>query len=162
MIMNYAPCCSQNSRVCIWCLESRERELNWSHWGAYIDSTSNIVVREKAVRQKVITPVKPVLPLAIVGLTNECIFSASELAVGDQLMISFNCVGSTDEHSWSESRKMLSVGMDRRFQLYHWFNRWAHLVTLCQWECIDVVSFRNVCLTGEHILSHSVNGNAPV
>jgi hypothetical protein len=46
-----------------------------------------------------------VLPLAIVGLTDECIFSASELAVGDQPMISLNCVDLTDEHSWSESKK---------------------------------------------------------
>jgi hypothetical protein len=52
-------------------------------------------------------------------------------------MISLNYVSSTDEHSWSGSRKMLSVEMDRRFQLYHG-------------------------LTGDHILSHSVNGNAPV
>jgi hypothetical protein len=40
--------------------------------------------------------------LANVGLNDECIFSASELAVGDQLMIFFNCIGSTDERSWSE------------------------------------------------------------
>jgi hypothetical protein len=105
--------------------------------GAYIDSKSNRVVGEKAVR-KVITPVKPVLPLAIVGLTDECIFSASELAVGDQPMISLNCVGSTDEHNWSESRKKCS---------------------LLEW--IDAFSFITG-LTGEHILSHSVNGNVSV
>jgi hypothetical protein len=57
--------------------------LNESHWGAYIGSKSNRVIGEKAVRQKVITLVKPVLPLTIVGLTDECIFSASDLAVGD-------------------------------------------------------------------------------
>jgi hypothetical protein len=34
-----------------------------------------------------------------------------------------NIIGLTDEHSWSESRKILFVGMDRRFQLYHRFNR---------------------------------------
>jgi hypothetical protein len=67
---------------------------------------------EKKLSEKVITPVKPVLPLANVGLNDECIFSASELAIGDQLMISLNCISSTDERRWSESRKMLSVGMD--------------------------------------------------
>jgi hypothetical protein len=39
-----------------------ERELNWSHWGAYIDNVSNRAIGEKAVRQKVIMSVKPVLP----------------------------------------------------------------------------------------------------
>jgi hypothetical protein len=53
-------------------------------------------------------------------------------------MISLNCVGSTDEHSWSESRKKCS---------------------LLEWT--DAFSFITG-LTGEHILSHSVNGNAPV
>jgi hypothetical protein len=92
--------------------------------GAYIDSKSNRAVTEKTVR-KVITPVKPVLPppFANVGLNDECIFSASDLAVGDQPMISLNCIGSIDERNWSESSKMLSVGMDQRFQLYHRFNR---------------------------------------
>jgi hypothetical protein len=78
------------------------------------------------------------LPLAILGLTDECIFSASELDVGDQPLISFNCVGSTDGHSWSESRKTSS---------------------LLEWT--DTFSFITG-LTGEHIFSHSVNGNAPV
>jgi hypothetical protein len=73
---------------------------------------------EKRLSEKVITPIKPVLPLANIGLNDECIFSASELAIGDQLIVSLSCIGSTDERSWSESRKMLSVGMDRRFQLY--------------------------------------------
>jgi hypothetical protein len=53
-------------------------------------------------------------------------------------MISFNCVGSTDEHSWSKSRK--------KFSLLEW---------------IDAFSFITG-LTSEHILSHSVNGNAPL
>jgi hypothetical protein len=72
--------------------------------GAYIGSKSNRAVGEKAVR-KVITLVKPVLPLSIVGLTDECIFSASELAVGDQPMISLKYIGLTDEHCWLEPRK---------------------------------------------------------
>jgi hypothetical protein len=63
---------------------------------------------------------------------------SSKLAVGDQPMISLNYIGLTDEHYRLESRKMLSVRMDRCFQLF-------------------IIS-----LTGEHILSHSVNVNAPV
>jgi hypothetical protein len=84
--------------------ESRESSIEVIA-DAYIDSTSNRAVGEKAVRQKVIMPVKPVLPLPIIGLPDACIFSTFELAVGDQPMIFFNCIGSTDEHSWSESRK---------------------------------------------------------
>jgi hypothetical protein len=38
-------------------------------------------------------------------LTDECIFSASELAVGDQQMISLKYIGLIDEHCWLESRK---------------------------------------------------------
>jgi hypothetical protein len=53
-------------------------------------------------------------------------------------MISLNCVGSTDEHNWSESRKKCS---------------------LLEWT--DAFSFITG-LTGEHILSHSVNGNVSV
>jgi hypothetical protein len=53
-------------------------------------------------------------------------------------MISLNCVGSTDEHSWLECRKKCS---------------------LLEWT--DAFSFITD-LTDEHILSHSVNGNAPV
>jgi hypothetical protein len=53
-------------------------------------------------------------------------------------MSSLNCVGSTDEHGWSESRKKCS---------------------LLEWT--DAFSFITG-LTGEHILSYSVNGNAPV
>jgi hypothetical protein len=53
-------------------------------------------------------------------------------------MISLNCVSSTDEHSWSEYRKKCSM---------------------LKWT--DAFSFITG-LTGEHILSHSVNGNAPV
>jgi hypothetical protein len=68
---------------------------------AYIDIKSNRAVGGK-LSEKVITPIKPVLPLANVGLNDECIFSASELAVGDQPMISFNCIGSTNERSWLE------------------------------------------------------------
>jgi hypothetical protein len=62
---------------------------------------------EKKLSEKVLTPVNPVLPLAIVGLTDECTFSASELelAVGDQPMISLKYIGLTDEHCWLESRK---------------------------------------------------------
>jgi hypothetical protein len=78
---------------------------------------------EKKLLEKVITPIKPCCPLANIGLNGEFIFSASELAIGDQPMISFCCISSTDERSWLEYRKMLSVGMDRRFQLYHRFNR---------------------------------------
>jgi hypothetical protein len=40
---------------------------------AYIDSKSNRAVGEKTVK-KVITPIKPVLPLANIGLNDECIF----------------------------------------------------------------------------------------
>jgi hypothetical protein len=55
---------------------------------------------EKKLLEKVITPVKPVLPPpANVGLNDECIFLASALAVGDQPMICLNCIGSTDERS---------------------------------------------------------------
>jgi hypothetical protein len=60
---------------------------------------------EKKLSEKVLTPVNPVLPLAIIGLTDECIFSTSELAVGDQLMISLKYIGLTNEHCWLESRK---------------------------------------------------------
>jgi hypothetical protein len=60
---------------------------------------------EKKLSEKVLTSVNPVLPLAIVGLTDECIFSTSELVVGDQSMISLKYIGLTDEHSWLESRK---------------------------------------------------------
>jgi hypothetical protein len=56
----------------------------------------------KKLSEKVITPVKPVLPLGIVGLTDECIFSASELAVGDQPMISLKYIDLTDGHSLLE------------------------------------------------------------
>jgi hypothetical protein len=56
----------------------------------------------KKLSEKVITPIKPMLPLANVGLNDECIFSPSELAIGDQPMISLNCIGSTDERSWSK------------------------------------------------------------
>jgi hypothetical protein len=42
--------------------------------------------------------VNPVLPLAIIGLTNEFIFSAFEQAVGDQPMISLKYIGLIDEH----------------------------------------------------------------
>jgi hypothetical protein len=45
------------------------------------------------------------MSLAIIDLIDECIFLASELAVVDQSMIYLNYVGSTDEHSSSESRK---------------------------------------------------------
>jgi hypothetical protein len=54
---------------------------------------------EKKLLEKVITPVKPVLPSCNVGLNDECIFLTSALAVGDQPMISLNYIGSTDEHS---------------------------------------------------------------
>jgi hypothetical protein len=77
----------------------------------------------KKLSEKVITPVKPVMPLSNVGLTDECIFSAPELAVADQPMISLKYIGLTDEYCWLESRKMLSVGMNQRLQLYHWFKR---------------------------------------
>jgi hypothetical protein len=60
---------------------------------------------EKKLSEKVLTPVNPVLPLAIVGLTDECIFLAFELAVGDHPMISLKYIHLTDEHNWLESRK---------------------------------------------------------
>jgi hypothetical protein len=60
---------------------------------------------EKKLSEKVLMPVNPVLPLAFIGLTDECIFSASELAVGDQPMISLKYIGLTDEHWWLESIK---------------------------------------------------------
>jgi hypothetical protein len=87
------------TQECVYDVWRIEGELNRSHWGAYIDSTSNRAVGEKAIRQKVTTPVKPVLPPCHRRFNRECIFSASELAVGDQPMISFNYVGSIDEHS---------------------------------------------------------------
>jgi hypothetical protein len=90
--------------------------------GDYIDSKSNRAVGEKNC-QKSNNASQRCCPIANIGLNDECIFSASELAVGDQPMISLNCIGSIYERSWSESRKMLSVGMDRRFQIYHWFNQ---------------------------------------
>jgi hypothetical protein len=40
-----------------------------------------------------------------------------------------------------ESRKMLSIGMNWHLQLYHRFKWWTHPVTLCQWECINVLFF---------------------
>jgi hypothetical protein len=52
-------------------------------------------------------------------------------------MISLNYIGLTDEHCWLESRKN----------------------ALLEWT--DVSNFITG-LTGEHILSHSVNGNASV
>jgi hypothetical protein len=113
------------------------RELNESHWGAYIGSKSNRAVGEKAVK-KVLMPVNPMLPLAIVGLPDECIFSASELAVGNQSMIFLKYIGLTDEHCWLESKKECS---------------------LLEWT--DAFSFVTG-LTDEHILSHSVSRNAPL
>jgi hypothetical protein len=71
-------------------------------------------------------------------LTDEYISSASELAVGDQPMISLKYISLTDEHSWLEFRKKCS---------------------LLEW--IDAFSFITG-LTGEHILSHPVSGNALV
>jgi hypothetical protein len=68
---------------------------------AYIDSKSNRAVGEKAVRKSNNagqTGAAPPPP-ANVGLNDECIFLASALAVGDQPMISLNCIGSTDERS---------------------------------------------------------------
>jgi hypothetical protein len=59
----------------------------------------------KKLSEKVITPVKPCCPLDIIDLTDECIFSASELVVGDQPMISLKYIGLTNEHCWLESRK---------------------------------------------------------
>jgi hypothetical protein len=53
-------------------------------------------------------------------------------------MTSLNYIGLTDEHCWLEFRKKYS---------------------LLEWT--DVSNFITG-LTGEHILSHSVNGNAPV
>jgi hypothetical protein len=67
--------------------------------GAYIDSKSNRAVREKAVRKSNNAGQTGAAPLANVGLNDECIFSASELAVGDQPMTSLNCISSTDERS---------------------------------------------------------------
>jgi hypothetical protein len=75
----------------------------------------------KKLSEKVITPVKLVLPLSNVSLTDECIFSAPELAIGDQPMISLKYIGLTNEHCWLEFRKILSVGMNRCLQLYHRF-----------------------------------------
>jgi hypothetical protein len=60
-------------------------------------------------------------PLSNFSLTDECIFSAPELAIGDQLMISLKYIGLTDEHCWLETRNLLSVGMNQRLQLCHWF-----------------------------------------
>jgi hypothetical protein len=53
-------------------------------------------------------------------------------------MIYLNYVGSTDEHNWSESKK--------RCSLLEWTDAFSFITSL----------------TGEHILSHSVNENAPV
>jgi hypothetical protein len=93
---------------------------------------------KKKLSKKALTPVNLVLPLAIVGLTDECIFSASELAVRDQPMIFLKYIGLTDEHYWLESKKECS---------------------LLEWT--DAFSFVTG-LTDEHILSHSVSGNAPL
>jgi hypothetical protein len=93
---------------------------------------------EKKLSKKALTPVNPVLPLAIVGLTDEYIFSPSELAVGDQPMISLKYISLTNEHCWLESKKECS---------------------LLEWT--DAFSFVTG-LTGEHILSHLVSGNALV
>jgi hypothetical protein len=80
--------------------------------GAYIDSKSNIVVGEKTVRKSNYDGQTGDAPLSNVGLTDAYIFSAPELAVGDQPMISLRHIDLTDEHCWLESRKMLSVGMN--------------------------------------------------
>jgi hypothetical protein len=50
--------------------------------GAYIGIKLNRAVGEK-LSEKVLTRLIRCCPLAIVGLTDECIFLASELAVGD-------------------------------------------------------------------------------
>ena len=88
--------------------------LNRSHGGAYIGSRSNRAVGEKAVSDSNNAGQTGAAPNSIVGLIDECISSVSELAVGDQPMICLNITGSTDERSWSEPRKMLSVQLDRR------------------------------------------------
>ena len=77
--------------------------------GAYIGSRSNRAVGEKAVSDSNNAGQTGAAPDPIVGLNCECISSDSKLAVTDQPMIHLNIVGSTDEHSYSESRKMLSV-----------------------------------------------------
>ena len=77
--------------------------------GAYIGSMSNSAVGEKAVRNSNNAGQTGDAPDPIVGLNCECIFSVSKLAVGDQPMIHLNYAGSTNEHSWTEIRKMLSV-----------------------------------------------------
>jgi hypothetical protein len=85
-------------------------------------------------------PINPVLPLAIVGLTDECTSSTSELelAVGDQPMISLKYIDLTDEHCWLEYRK--------KYSLLEWTDAFSFITGL----------------TGKHILSHPVNGNALV
>ena len=77
--------------------------------GAYIGSMSNSAVGEKSVRNSNNAGQTGAAPSPIVGLNCECISSASELAVGDQPMVHLNYVGSTDEHSWTEFRKVLSM-----------------------------------------------------
>jgi hypothetical protein len=68
-------------------------------------------------------------------------------------MIYLKYIGLTDEHCLLESRKMLSVGMNRCLQLYHRFKQRTHPVTLYQWECTDVLFFRHVGLTGAYNVS---------
>jgi hypothetical protein len=35
----------------VYLMSGESRELNWSHWGAYIDNKSNRAVGEKVVRK---------------------------------------------------------------------------------------------------------------
>ena len=94
--------------MCFYCSGGRASEQEpWE--GAYIGSRSNRAVGEKAVSDSNNAGQTGAAPNSIVGLIDECISSVSELAVTDQPMIHLNIVGSTDEHSYSESRKMLSV-----------------------------------------------------
>ena len=92
--------------------------------GAYIGSRSNRAVGEKAVSDSNNAGQTGAAPDPIVGLNCECISSVSKLAVRDQPMIHLNCVGSTDEHSCSESRKKCSLCnlTDDTFH-HHRFNR---------------------------------------
>jgi hypothetical protein len=135
-VYEWSSRCSQCSWICVKCSNS------WESWmraigGAYIGSKSNRAVGEKAAR-KVIILVKPVLPPWYRRFNWWVHF------------LSF----------WTSRWR----STDDLFEV-HRFNQWTLLVrvqekcSLLEWT--DAFSFI-IGLTGEHISSHSVNGNAPV
>jgi hypothetical protein len=135
-VYEWSSRCSQCSWICVKCSNS------WESWmraigGAYIGNKSNRAVGEKAAR-KVIIPVKPVLPPWYRRFNWWVHF------------LSF----------WTSRWR----STDDLFEV-HRFNQWTLLVrvqekcSLLEWT--DAFSFI-IDLTGEHISSHSVNGNAPV